>query len=70
MYCVVRSGVMYIIAGHPHTVTCFWLLPGDQNLTGDREIDDREFELQQVLEGERFTPLFKVGICLRHRESL
>ncbi|CAM9892090.1 unnamed protein product [Ascophyllum nodosum] len=39
------------------------LLAGsEKNLTGDREIDDREFELTQLLEGERFTPLFKVGV--------
>lgn len=30
-------------------------------MTGDREVDDREYELKQLMEGERFTPLFKVG---------
>ena len=31
-------------------------------MTGDREIDDREYELKQLMEGERFTPLFKVRV--------
>lgn len=36
-----------------------------QSLTGDREVDDREYELKQLLEGERFTPLFKVRVCVQ-----
>ena len=36
-------------------------------MTGDREVDDREYELKQLMEGERFTPLFKVGsFCWHH----
>lgn len=31
-------------------------------MTGDREVDDREFELKELMEGERFTPLFKVCV--------
>ncbi|CAM9510084.1 unnamed protein product [Ectocarpus sp. 6 AP-2014] len=34
----------------------------EKSLTGDREVDDREYELKQLMEGERFTPLFKVGV--------
>lgn len=33
-----------------------------QSLTGDREIDDRDYDLKQLMEGERFTPLFKVRV--------
>lgn len=36
-----------------------------QSLTGDREVDDREYELKNLLEGERFTPLFKVRLAAR-----
>ncbi|CAM9922029.1 unnamed protein product [Scytosiphon promiscuus] len=38
------------------------LADSEKSLTGDREVDDREYELKNLLEGERFTPLFKVGV--------
>ncbi|CAM9702298.1 unnamed protein product [Ectocarpus sp. 4 AP-2014] len=38
------------------------LAESEKSLTGDREVDDREYELKQLMEGERFTPLFKVGV--------
>ncbi|CAB1098647.1 unnamed protein product [Ectocarpus sp. CCAP 1310/34] len=38
------------------------LAASEKSLTGDREVDDREYELKQLIEGERFTPLFKVGV--------
>lgn len=49
---------------HPCRIAFFFssvCVHGEQSLTGDREVDDREYELKQLMEGERFTPLFKVG---------
>ncbi|CAM9756197.1 unnamed protein product, partial [Choristocarpus tenellus] len=37
------------------------LAESQKNVVGDPEFDDKAFELKQILDEERFTPLFKVG---------
>lgn len=40
------------------------LLRSLQSKIGDPEIDDRAYELKELMEGERFTPLFKVRMLV------
>lgn len=62
-----RRRLHYVITSHRRdTNLCLgWLV---QTLTGDQEVDDRDYELKQLMEGERFTPLFKV--CLDRQRTL